>query len=80
MVKKSLSEIRPILDTAALFADCENADDFSELVTGLATLVKSLGDSGDYPADISPDSSTLTDSLSALTEGDLDDDPQIARH
>ncbi|EEF4098419.1 hypothetical protein GPD74_004501, partial [Salmonella enterica] len=71
VVKKSLSEIRPILDTAALFADCENADDFSELVTGLATLVKSLGDSGDYPADISPDSSTLTDSLNALTEGGI---------
>ncbi|MDX7914175.1 protein DpdH [Klebsiella sp. JB_Kp030] len=71
VVKKSLSEIRPVLDNAALFADCENADDFSELVTGLATLVKSLGDSGDYPADISPDSSTLTDSLSALTEGGI---------
>lgn len=28
VVKKSLSEIRPALDTAALFADCENADDF----------------------------------------------------
>lgn len=69
MVKKSLSEIRPALDTAALFADCENADDFSELVTGLAQLVKSLGDSGDYPADMTPDSSTLANSLTGLTEG-----------
>ncbi|EMJ3186385.1 TPA: hypothetical protein PXJ58_001943 [Yersinia enterocolitica] len=69
VVKNSLAEIRHVLQTADLFADCENMDDFTALIVGLTQLVKSLGDSGDYPADLTPDSNTLTDSLNALTEG-----------
>ncbi|VTM40228.1 Uncharacterised protein [Klebsiella quasipneumoniae] len=69
VVKKSLSEIRSEVGVAELFADCENAEDFADLISGMTQQVKSLADSGDYPADMTPDSLTLMESLTGLTEG-----------
>ena len=69
VVKKSLSEIRSEVGAAELFADCKNADDFADLISGMTQQVKSLADSGDYPADMTPDSLTLMESLTGLTEG-----------
>ncbi|MCP6071744.1 hypothetical protein NL367_29300, partial [Klebsiella pneumoniae] len=68
-MKKSLSEIRSEVGVAELFADCENAEDFADLISGMTQQVKSLADSGDYPADMTPDSLTLMESLTGLTEG-----------
>jgi hypothetical protein len=35
VVKKSLSEIRSEVGAAELFADCKNADDFADLISGM---------------------------------------------
>ncbi|MEX3004367.1 protein DpdH [Serratia fonticola] len=69
VVKRVITEIRPVLDSAGLFADCDNADEFITLITQLTQLVQEFSDAGDYPVGTSLDSNSLIGMLNGLTEG-----------